>query len=96
MIVRPIVSADSVPALCAHRRLRFDNARATWAIQAPERVFILDEAAHAVVARCDGETTIAAIVEDLSRLYGEAQREAIEADVIALVQDLADKGVLSP
>ncbi len=95
MTERVLAEAISVPRLAAHMRLRFDKARDTWTVQAPERVFMLDPIAHAIVSRCDGAASVGAIVDDLASLYGEAQREAIQADVLALVQDFADKGVLA-
>jgi hypothetical protein len=55
---------------------------------------MLDEAAHAIVSRCDGAASIVAIVEDLMRNFVGASRQAIEGDVIALVQDFTDKGVM--
>lgn len=94
MSARGIARLDSRPGLAAHRRLRFDQARESWTIQAPERAFLLDETAHAIVSRCNGESNIAAIVDDLCRTYAGAAREAVEADVLKLVQDFADKGVM--
>jgi pyrroloquinoline quinone biosynthesis protein D len=81
--------------MAAHRRLQFDKTRESWNIQAPERAFLLDETAHAIVSRCDGERTIAAIVDDLCVAYAGAPRDAITADVLTLVQDFADKGVMT-
>ncbi|HEX3664511.1 MAG TPA: pyrroloquinoline quinone biosynthesis peptide chaperone PqqD [Rhizomicrobium sp.] len=91
------ISADSTsrPHLAPHRRLRFDQARGSWTIQAPERVFLLDEIAHAIISRCDGEKTISEIVDELCKAYGDAPREAIATDVMRLVQDFADKGVMA-
>jgi pyrroloquinoline quinone biosynthesis protein D len=84
----------SRPRLAAHHRLRFDQVRQNWTIQAPERVFLLDEIAHAIVSRCDGEKTMSAIVDELCRAY-EAPREAVAADVMKLLRDFADKGVVT-
>jgi pyrroloquinoline quinone biosynthesis protein D len=75
-------------------RLKFDNARASHTIQAPERVFLLDEPAHAIVSRCDGKASIESIVDQLCRLYEAAPRQEIETDVLGVVQDLVDKGVM--
>lgn len=86
---------DSVPALRAHMQLRFDKARATWTIQAPERVFLLDEIAHAIVTRCDGRTSISGIVDDLCSVHADAPRDQITADVLQLLQMFADKGVMA-
>lgn len=95
MTARAVVDASSVPKLAAHRRLQFDKARESWTIQAPERAFMLDEIAHAIVSRCDGNANVAAIVDELCRLYEGAPRDLIETDVLNLVQDFADKGLIT-
>ncbi len=95
MSSRALAGPDSVPRLAAHMRLRFDKARDTWTIQAPERTFMLDAIAHAIVSRCDGAATIDAIVDDLCRAFDGTPRELIKGDVVTLVQDFVDKGVLA-
>jgi pyrroloquinoline quinone biosynthesis protein D len=95
MTDRPPVGPESVPRLVPHAKLRLDKARDTWTIQAPERTFMLDPIAHAIVSRCDGVATLGAIVDDLCRAFEGAPRDVIERDVLKLVQDFADKGVMS-
>jgi pyrroloquinoline quinone biosynthesis protein D len=95
MTERAMVEPSSRPRLAAHRRLRFDQARASWTIQAPERIFLLDEIAHAIISRCDGEKTLSEIVDELCRTFADAPREAIRADVMKLLQDFAEKGVIA-
>jgi len=92
---RAIANASSRPRLAAHRRLRFDKIRESWTIQAPERAFLLDESAHAIVLRCNGETTIAAIVDDLCKAFAGAPRDVVATDVLKLVQDFLDGGVMT-
>jgi pyrroloquinoline quinone biosynthesis protein D len=92
---RIIVGPESVPRLAPHMKLRFDKARDTWTIQAPERSFMLDPVAHAVVSRCDGVATVGGVVEDLCRNFPDAPPDVIEADVTKMIQDLADKSVLA-
>jgi pyrroloquinoline quinone biosynthesis protein D len=92
---RIIVGPESVPRLAPHMKLRFDKARDTWTIQAPERSFMLDPVAHAVVSRCDGIATVGGVVEDLCRNFPDAPPDVIKADVIKMIQDLADKSVLA-
>jgi len=89
------ISEESRPRLAAHRRLKFDAARNSWTIQAPERVFLLDEIAHAIVSRCDGKKTLRQIVDELCATF-EAPREVVAGDVQKLVQDFAGKGVIAP
>lgn len=91
---RSIISIVTVPCLAPHMRLRFDKTRQTWMIQAPERSFVLDSIAHAIVSRCDGLNPIGAIVDELCAAYPEAPRDMIENDTIALVQNFCEKGVM--
>jgi pyrroloquinoline quinone biosynthesis protein D len=95
MSERLVLDMAMVPRLAPHMRLRFDAVRQTWAIQAPERSFMLDEIAHAIVSRCDGAASVVAIIDDLSAGFADVPREMIEKDVVALLQDLADKGVVA-
>ena len=53
-----------------------------------------DEIAVEVLQLCDGVRDVAAIVDQLAEKYN-AEREAIATDVIAMLQDLADKGFLT-
>jgi pyrroloquinoline quinone biosynthesis protein D len=93
--VRALVETESVPRLAPHMKLRFDKARDTWTIQAPERSFMLDPIAHQVVSRCDGVATVGGLIDDLCRTFPDAPADVIGADVSKLIQDLADKGVLA-
>ena len=56
--------------------------------------FVLDVPAHAIVSRCDGSTSIDAIVTDLCAAFVGAPREIVEKDVLTLLQDFVDKGVM--
>ncbi len=88
------ISADSVPRLPPGVKLRFDKRRDTWMVLAPERLFVPDPIALEVIKRCDGAASVSAIVDDLAKTF-DADRAVIEKDVNALLQDLADKGVMT-
>ena len=88
------VAEASVPVLPRHVRFRFDEARQAWVILAPERVLAPDEIAVEVLQLCDGQRRLADVVDMLAARYA-APRDAISADVIAMLQDLADKGFLT-
>lgn len=94
MSARTQVGLESVPRLGPHMRLRHDKARAQWTIQAPERSFVLDQAAHAIVSRCDGKARLGTVIDDLCAAFPGASREVIERDVLALVQSFVDKSVM--
>lgn len=87
------VSEASRPKLPRHARLKFDETRQVWVILAPERVLAPDEIAVEVLQLCDGVRNVAEMVDHLSAKYA-APREAISTDVIAMLQDLAEKGFL--
>ena len=95
MTARLLLNAASVPRLAPGRRLKRDLQRQTWTVQAPERSFILDDVAHAIVSRCDGKASLAVIIESLCASYPDAPRDTVTADVTHLLQDLADKGVIA-
>jgi pyrroloquinoline quinone biosynthesis protein D len=92
---RRTLAPDSVPRLPRGVRLRFDQARGAWVLLAPERLLTPDETAVDILKLCDGERSVAAIVEELGREY-DAEPEAMTADVLAFLQDLADKGMIEP
>src|SRR5689334_18163673 len=88
------VSETSRPVLPRHARLKFDDTRKVWVILAPERVLAPDETAVEVLQLCDGLRSVGGIIDGLAQKYA-APRVAISADVIAMLQDLADKGFLT-
>ena len=88
------VSEASRPVLPRHARLKFDETRQRWVILAPERVLAPDETAVEILQLCDGVRSVAGMVDHLAEKYA-AERGAIAADVIAMLQDLADKGFLT-
>jgi pyrroloquinoline quinone biosynthesis protein D len=88
------VSETSRPVLPRHTRLKFDETRQLWVILAPERVLAPDDIAVQILQLCDGVRSVAQIVDQLAEKY-TAERAAIGADVIAMLQDLADKGFLT-
>ena len=88
------VSEASRPVLPRHAKLKFDETRQVWVILAPERVLAPDEIAVEVLQLCDGVRSVAEMVDLLAVKYA-AEREAILTDVIAMLQDLADKGFLT-
>jgi coenzyme PQQ biosynthesis protein PqqD len=87
------IGESSVPRLRRGVRLRFDTTRGAWVLLAPERVLVPDEIAVEILRRCDGEATVGAIVDELSRSF-EAERTLIARDVAALLRDLVAKGMV--
>ena len=91
---RTIITGDSTVTLPKHIKLRHDPGRGRWIILAPERVFNPDDTAVAVLKLCDGEHTVGAIAKTLSEEY-KAPLDVVQKDITAMLQDLADKGVVA-
>jgi len=88
------VTEASRPVLPRHARLKFDETRQRWVILAPERVLAPDKIAVEVLQLCDGVRSVEQMIDQLAAKYA-AERDAIATDVIAMLQDLADKGFLT-
>jgi pyrroloquinoline quinone biosynthesis protein D len=88
------VSEASRPVLPRHAKLKFDETRQVWVILAPERVLAPDEIAVEVLRLCDGVRRVEEMVDQLAAKY-TADRADISTDVVAMLQDLADKGFLT-
>lgn len=91
---RTIIETTSAPRLPRHIKLRHDATRDRWMILAPERVHSPDAIAVSVLELCDGVRTVGAIAGELAQIYN-APQETILADISALLQGLADKGVVT-
>ena len=90
---RLIVDQDTKPLLPRHIKLRHDAGRDAWVLLAPERVFNPDPIAVEVLKLCDGNRNVSDIAVVLAKDF-QAPEETIRADLIAMLQDLADKGVV--
>lgn len=60
----------------------------------PERGLALNESAAEIVKRCDGTRTIGEIVRELEAAHGADA--GVDRDVVALVEQLGQKGLLEP
>jgi pyrroloquinoline quinone biosynthesis protein D len=87
-----VIEAKSKPSLRPHARLRHDATRDRWIILAPERIFEPDAIAVAVLRLCDGSRSVEDIAVELGRSY-DADQAQILADILPMLQELADKGV---
>lgn len=84
----------AVPAFRRGVKFRFDAVREAWVLLAPEKLFMPDEIAVEILKLIDGVRSVDAIVDDLAARF-DAPRDVIAADVIAALEDLSARGVLS-
>ncbi|MDB5361180.1 MAG: pqqD [Rhodospirillales bacterium] len=88
------IDGSVVPRFAPGVRLQFDQRRNAWVVLSPERVFLPDEPATAILRLIDGSHSLDAIVADLVRRF-EAPADRISADAAALLRELSEKGVVT-
>lgn len=94
MIERVNLDEQSRPILARHAKLRFNEPRKQWVILAPERLLEPDDTAVKILQLCDGKRRVSDVVDHLAGIYTNVGRDQIAADVMPLLQNLADKGFL--
>ncbi len=88
-----ILGIESRPTLRPHVKFQHDVVRDRWVILAPERILTPNAEAVEVLRLCDGTRTVAEIAAELSETH-DAEADTIAADIIPVLQGLADIGVL--
>jgi pyrroloquinoline quinone biosynthesis protein D len=91
--VAAVIAGGSVLRLGRGMKLREDKARNQWVVMGPERMFVPDDIALEVLRLVDGARSVDAMVDDLAARFA-APRGEIMADVVAMLDDLAAKGVV--
>lgn len=82
------------PALARGVRLRLDRISGKTLLLRPEQGFELRGSALDVIQLCDGQRSIAEIVDTLAARATGTARAEIEADVQRLLSDLGRRGVI--
>lgn len=88
------LTRDSVPHLPRHVRFRFDPARKAHVLLAPELVIMPDPIAVAILEAIDGAASVGAIAAALAARY-QAPEDAVLADCLEMLNDLAAKGMIA-
>lgn len=73
------------PRLAPHVRLAFDPARERHVLLAPETVSVLNGTGAAILGLCDGERTVAEIVEELHGRYDRVADDEVRLFLARLV-----------
>jgi pyrroloquinoline quinone biosynthesis protein D len=71
---------DDVPVMARTFRLQWEDAQASYVILYPEGMVKLNPAAGEILSRCDGERTVAAIIDDLEQKFPDT--EGLRDDVL--------------
>ena len=89
-----MIDVASVVRLAPKVRLKFDRHAKGYMLLYPERGLALSPTAADVLTLCTEARPVSAIVEQIVSKYGEPNRGAITQDVLTLLRDMADRGLL--
>ena len=84
----------SRPKLAAKARLRADRRDGLVWLLYPERGLRLNRSAGEILRLCTGGLTVGAIVDLLADRHKDSPRDAIQADVLSLLDRLSAKGLI--
>ena len=93
MTARPEFADNAIPSLPRGVELRFDPAENAWTVSVPARVVTPDDIAIEVLKRCDGRTSVKAIIDELAQAFS-ASPDQVTADVEAMLGDLMEQGMV--
>ena len=82
------------PRLARKARLQWDRHEQKYLLLYPERGLLLNEAAGAVVALCDGRHDASRIADIVAARYATFERDAILVKVTSLFERLDALGLL--
>jgi pyrroloquinoline quinone biosynthesis protein D len=80
---------DAAPALNPMYRMQWEEAQQAWVLLYPEGMVRLNGPASEILKRCDGRTSVQALVADLQATFGEAD---LRADVLAFLEQASGRG----
>ena len=84
---------DSRPQLAAGCRLN-DAQQQPRVLLMPEKALRLNGPSLQIVERCDGQRSIRQIVNELQKIYSQAQPQKVENDILGYLSLLHDQRAL--
>jgi pyrroloquinoline quinone biosynthesis protein D len=84
------LTMNARPRLVPQARLQWDPERDKQVLLIPEGVLVLNAAGAAILALCDGQRQLSAIIAELNAQYNSA----VDQDVLTFLMRLAQKRVM--
>ena len=76
------IKLEQIPTIANGHRLQFEEAQDIWVLLYPEGMVKLNPSASEILQRCDGETSIAGIVEKLEKAF---ETNGLSDDVLSFL-----------
>lgn len=89
-----MTALDGAPRLARKARLQWDEQEQKFLLLYPERGLLLNEAAGAVVALCDGRHAPGRIADIVAARFATVERDAIVRAIAAFLERLEGLGLL--
>jgi coenzyme PQQ biosynthesis protein PqqD len=89
-----VIPPAARPSLSAKARLRFDHASGGYMLLYPERGLALNPTAASILKLCNGELTVAGIVERLQGEYKGRPAPELQKDVLEFLEEMLKRGLL--
>lgn len=83
------IDNEAVYRVAPGHRMQWEEAQQAWVILYPEGMVKLNDSAAEILRRCDGATTLTAVIADLEREFGES---GLGDDVRQLVAAALEQG----
>lgn len=77
------------PCIARSHRMQWEEAQQCYVLLYPEGMITLNASAHEILLRCDGEHSVADIVNELHSAYPGAQ---LQDEVLGFVQLAQERG----
>jgi pyrroloquinoline quinone biosynthesis protein D len=77
------------PRLSRRFRLQFEEAQSRWVLLYPEGMVQLNDSAAEILKRCDGQRSLAAIVEELETAFSAHD---LKPQVVSLLEEGQRRG----
>lgn len=80
-----VVLSTNRPHLARRVRLQWDPVREQHMLLAPEEVLVLNQTGATILELCDGEKTVAEVVEELREQYNSVDEDEVRDFLARLV-----------
>ena len=77
-------SLPAAPKLAPLFRMQYETAQEAWVLLYPEGMVQLNQSAAEILRRCDGQHTVAQIVQDIETQFSA---QGIEPEIVNLLQE---------
>ena len=81
------------PSLAPHVRLKIDPIEGDPILLYPEGMLVLNETAHEIVRRCDGQANVAELLRQLAGEF-DADADVLRRDLLENLEQLRQRNLL--